>query len=451
MEKLRALWTDVVDSLWFWPALLTSACAAAALLLVRYNDEVTEALGLDPTEQWWLFGGSASGAMSVLEAIAASIMTVTGVVFSVTIIALQLSSNQYTPRVLRQFMANRTNQVTLGVFIGTFTYALLVLRTVRTESAGEEFIPALAVTGGVLLTLLAMGYLIFFINHVAHSLQAPIIIDSIAQDSLRIVREMYPDELRAWSVPERREAEDVIPAAGHEAFQIRAAESGYVQAVERTGLLRLAARHDLLIRTEVQIGSHVLPGEVVMNVWSPRSLTLELESRLWNALVLGVERTPHQDLRHTITEMQEVAVKALSPAINDPTTAINVIHRLAQVLLDLAWRETGVAVDKDDSGTARVVIRRPDFEHMAGLAFDQIRHYGSENATVVTALLDNLADLAALSPDPARAVFMGQINSAIASARDRMTNPADTARLEQAIARALERGQEQAPRQRPHA
>lgn len=449
MEKLKALWKDVVESLWFWPGLLTVSCGALALLLVRYDDEIKDRLGLDPEEMWWLFGGAADGAMDVLAAIAGSIMTVTGVVFSVTIIALQLASSQYTPRVLRQFMAHRANQLTLGIFIGTFTYALLVLRTVRTDNATDEFIPSLAVTVGVLLTLTSMGFLIFFINHVARSMQAPIIIDSVTRDSLRVLADTYPDEMHEWTSSEERSPDEITGRDDSEAFQVRTPKSGYVQAVERAALLRLAAEHGLLVRLESQIGTHVLPGEVVMNAWPAVRVTRELEAQLAGTLVLGKERTPHQDLRHLIIEMMDIAVKALSPSVNDPTTAINVIHRLAQVLLDMAWRESGPALDRDDEGVLRVVVRRPDIAHVAALAFDQIRHYGAGNATVMTSLLDNLADLAALSPEPARAAFTEQINLAIASVRAGMKNPADIARLEAAIERALARAQELPPRQRP--
>jgi uncharacterized membrane protein len=449
MERLRALWKDIVQSLWFWPGLLTAACGLLALLLVRWDEEVTDFLGLDPEEQWWLFGGSASGAMSVLEAIAMSIMTVTGVVFSVTIIALQLASSQYTPRVLRQFMGDRANQLTLGVFIGTFTYSLLVLRTVRTETTGDEFIPAVAVTVGVLLTLITMGFLIFFINHVARSMQAPIIIDAVTTDTLRILADVYPRKVHEWTVGEDATPEELTPGAEHEPFRVRASDAGYVQAVERKTLLRLAEQHDLFLRMEVQIGTHVLPGEVIVSVWPGTAITSDLEAKLWKALVLGQERTPHQDLRHGMIELMDIAVKGLSPAINDPTTAINVIHRQAQVLLDMAWRETGPRVIRDDSGRPRVVIRRPDLPHVAALAFDQIRHYGAANATVMIVLMDKLADLAALTPDPMRAAFMDQLHATIATARQSLEEQADRARLENAIGRALAASQVPPPRQRP--
>lgn len=450
MEKVKALWKNTVESFWFLPGLFTVVCAVLALVLVRWDSEITDLLGLDPQDQWWLFGGSPSSAMSVLESVSMSIMTVTGVVFSVVIIALQLASNQYTPRVLRQFMADRGNQLTLGVFIGTFTYALLVLRAIRTETAGEEFIPSLAVTVAVLLTLTSLGFLIYFINHVARSMQAPIIIDTVANDTLRILREVYPRTVHEWTVDEEDATDDLADDRDDEPALVRATEAGYVQALERGRLLRLADEHDLHIRMDVQVGTHMLPGEVVMRVWPGTQVSSELERRFRQTLVLAQERTPHQDLRHGMIELMDIAIKALSPAINDVTTAINVIHRQAQVLLDMAWRESGPRVMKGEGGKVRVVVRRPDLNELVGLAYDQIRHYGSANATLMIALMDKLADLAALTEGAAREAFVAQLDATIATARQAVTESADRGRLEDAIARAMETSRGAAPRQRPH-
>jgi uncharacterized membrane protein len=449
MEKLKAVWKDVIESLWFVPAVLTTTAGALAVLLVYYDEEIKG--GLDPDDVWWLFGGGSDGAKSVLEAIAGSIMTVTGVVFSVTIIALQLASNQYTPRVLRQFMADRANQIVLGVFIGTFTYTILVLRTIRSSGANEEaFIPSVAVTGSLLLTLVSLGFLIFFINHLAHSIQATQIVDSVVKTSLTILRTVYPDELHEWTVPSNQSAQELTPGEAVDPFDVRATSAGYVQAVERRALRRFAGDHDVVVRVEVHIGSYVIPGQTILKVWSDTPLTIEMEQKLTSGLVLGLERTPHQDMMHGFVEMMDIAVKALSPSINDPTTAVNVIQRQAQVLLDMAWRECGPVVDRDGQDRVRFIMPRPSLADATGMAFNQIRHYGASNPTVAIALLDTLAELAALAPDSAKAPFTDQLHAVITSTRELMKNPADRDRVETAIARALERSQDPAPRQRPH-
>jgi uncharacterized membrane protein len=446
VEKLRAVWKNVVESLWFLPALLTLAGGTLAVLLVHYDEEIKG--GLEADEEWWLFGGESGGAQSVLEAIAGSIVTVTGVVFSVTIIALQLASSQYTPRVLRQFMADRANQLVLGVFIGTFTYSILVLRTVR--GGDDGFVPSVAVTGSLVLILTSLGFLIYFIDHLARSIQATMIIESVTDTTLDTLRSIFPDTIHEWSVPSGETADEVTPLPAGEAHEVHAVQAGYVQAVERRALRRLATEHGLVVRLEVEIGAFVLPGRVVMRAWPAAGITTGVEEQLRRGLVMGVERTPHQDLMHGIIEMMDIAVKALSPSINDPTTAVTVIQRQSQVLLDMAWRDCGPAVEKDDGGTIRVIVRRPDLADATGLAYNQIRHYGAENPTVVIALLETLGELAALSPEPARPAFTDQLHATISSARELMKNPPDQVRLEQAIERALARAAEPAPRQRPH-
>jgi uncharacterized membrane protein len=195
VSKLLALWKRLTDSLWFLPALMTLGGAVAALVLVRSDAFV---LGDTPArEVAWLFAGTAEGARGVLSAISSSIITVTGVVFSVTIVALQLASQQFTPRVLRQFMSDRANQLVLGVFIGTFTYTLLVQRTVRSaEESGAAFVPSVAITFAVVLALVSIGFLIFFIDHAARSIQASTIMARVTRETLASFPHVAPRDER---------------------------------------------------------------------------------------------------------------------------------------------------------------------------------------------------------------------------------------------------------------
>jgi uncharacterized membrane protein len=468
MEKLRALVQDVVESLWFLPALLTLAGGATAVLLIRYDDEILG--GLDAGDVWWLFGGGAEGAQGVLSAIAGSIITVTGVVFSVTIIALQLASSQFTPRVLRQFMAARSNQLVLGVFIATFTYALLVLRTVRTGDAGDEFVPAVAVTGAVLLALTSIGFLIYFINHAGRSMQAAVIIDSATADAMRALRRLYPTSVEHGEAPRGAKdaaAEDTaaegaalegaaaegaaaeLARTEAEPCRITARRSGYVQAIDRRSLRRVASENGLLVRVELEIGAYLLPGQVVMSVWPADAVRPGPAAKLRDALVLGMERTPHQDLKHGIIELIDIAVKALSPSINDPTTAVNAVHRLAEVLLQLAWSARGDDVECDDDGRPLVILRRPSLTDAVALAFNQIRHYGVANPTIAVTLLETLGELAALSPRSARPPFLEQLQHVQLGARRVIEDAGDRARVERAAAAALARAAGPPPAGRP--
>jgi uncharacterized membrane protein len=446
MEKLRTLWQNLKDSLWLVPGTMTLAAGALAILLVRYNDDIIG--DVDVTDVWWIFGGSAEGAKSVLESISGSIITVTGVVFSVTIIALQLASSQFTPRVLRQFMADRGNQLVLGVFIGTFTFTLLVQRTVRSGEVGDEFIPAIAVTTAVLLALTSIGFLIYYIDHAARSIQAAVIIDSAMKDTLTALHRMFPVRIEPDDSGEDDPAGISLPDS--QPARVPAVRAGYIQAIDRAGLRRIAAEHGLLVRLEVDIGQYLLPGQAVLSVWPEGGLQGEQRDELCNTLVLGMERTPHQDVRHGIIELMDIAVKAMSPSVNDPTTAVNAVQRLGQVLLDMAWRRRGEDVERDDTGTALVILRRSSLEDAVKLAFDQVRHYASDNPTVAITLLELLGELAALSPSSSRSPFIDQIRHVGRSAELGIRHEADMARVADAAAAALARSAAPPPERPPH-
>jgi uncharacterized membrane protein len=447
MEKLVALWKRVTDSLWFIPALLTVGSAVLALLLIAYNDELVG--DADAAELWWLFGGSADGARSVLESISGSIITVTGVVFSVTIIALQLASSQFTPRVLRQFMASRSNQLVLGVFIGTFTFTLLVQRTVNSGEVGQEFIPAVAVTVALLLALTSIGFLIYFIDHAARSVQASTIINNVTHDTLSAVAAVFPKQVEGSNGKPDVAAEELTREDAGEGCRVPARKAGYLQAVARKELQKIAAKHRLLARLEIEIGTYVLPGQPILTVWPARRVTEEIRTELCDVMILGFERTQHQDIKHGIIELMDIAVKALSPAINDPTTAANAIQRLSQILLELAWRERGDTTDDDDDGKPVVIVRRPRLDDMTDLAFNQIRHYAADNATIAITMMETLSQLAAQSPTEARAPFVRHLEHVIRTANARIADETDVRRIQTAAARALKLAESPPPRRRP--
>jgi uncharacterized membrane protein len=447
MEKLMALWKRVTDSLWFIPALLTLGSAVLALLLIAYNDQLVG--DLNAAELWWLFGGSADGARSVLESISGSIITVTGVVFSVTIIALQLASSQFTPRVLRQFMASRSNQLVLGVFIGTFTFTLLVQRTVNSGEVGEEFIPAIAVTVALLLALTSIGFLIYFIDHAARSIQASTIIHNVTQDTLAAVAAVFPEQVEGGRGKPDVAAEELTPDDAGEGCHVPARTAGYLQAVARKELQKIAAKHRLLARVEIEIGVYVLPGQPILTVWPAARVTDEIKAELCDVMILGFDRTQHQDIKHGVIELMDIAVKALSPAINDPTTAANAIQRLSQILLDIAWRERGDTTEEDDDGNTVVIVRRPRLDDITDLAFNQIRHYAADNATVAITMMETLARLAVQSPYAARAPFIRHLEHVIGTANARINDETDVRRIQTAAAEAFKLAESPPPRRRP--
>lgn len=430
LARLRLAWVRVRDSLWFLPGAFT---ALAAILAIAVTEAERGGVFDVDVLRSWVFGGGVDGARGMLQAIAGGLITVIGVVFSVTIVALQLASSQFTPRVLRNFTSDRGNQLVLSVFIGTFTYTLLVLRTVRSAADGESpFVPRVAVTLAVVLVLVSIGFLIFFINHSARSIQVAAILDRVAARTLGQVRRLFPervghadDSVFDARLPEREWATVAADAAG------------YLQAVDAQGLFRLGEGKQLMIVMEPELGTFVLPGQALARVSPPGAVDEDMRDRVRKAFVLGPERTPGQDVAFGLIEIADIAVKALSPGINDPTTAVQCIDRLSEILLELGTRR---ATDpwRTEEGEVHYLARELTFAGAVAVSFDQVRHYGAANPVIARKLLDALAGLVAQVPPARRDPLREQGHAVLSDARSRIENAADLASVEQAGRRLLE-------------
>jgi uncharacterized membrane protein len=451
VKKVTAVWQDVRDSLWFIPTVLTLSAAVLAFITVQLD--LRSILPQERPEMIWLYTGSADAARGVLTAIASGLITVTGVVFSVTIVALQLASSQFTPRVLRNFTADRANQVVLGVFIGTFTYALLVLRVVRgTEPAaledGQAFMPHISITVALLLTIVSIGFLIFFINHLARSIQASVILDRVTDETLRTMDRLVPEHL---GEPTDDDVEAVTPRAP--GSRISAEKSGYVQGIDQDSVFELLSRDAYTIRLERGVGEFILPGSVLATVW-PDTVSAEdrMAQDIRRAYILGVERTPYMDVERGVIELSDIALRALSPSVNDPTTAVLCVDRLAEVLLAFARREPPSRIRHHGEGGGVLIVPRTDFEQLASTALDQVRHFGVGDPRFARSLLDRLTELGRILPaGEARRVLARHVAMTLRDARRRIDDEADLRRVEAAAASALHAlgGAGRVPRGRP--
>lgn len=429
-------WASVRDSLWLVPSLAVVAGTLLAILTVRLPTPRAES-----AFPWaWLFGGGAEGARGVLTAIAGSLITVTGTVFSVTIVALQLASSQFTPRLLRSFVADRVNQTVLGIFIGTFTYTLLVLRTIR-SAAGDlvTFVPQVGVSVALLLLLVSIGALIVFINHAAQSIRAPVILHRATQRTLAVVETLFPERVGRPDTAQER-AWRAHPAPADPPALVEASEAGYLQAVHAETLWRIGqGRHvgTLTVRMELHIGSFAFPGKPLASVWPSHAVDDAIVNAIREAFVLGAERTPEQDMEFGIVELSDIAVRALSPGINDPTTAVQCIDRLTQVLAALGTRNPPATRRESPDGAVHLLVRSTSFDRATGLAFDQIRHYGADNPAITKKLLDALADLARVVASEARPALEAQAAALARTARNSIEDPTDLAAVERLIAGVL--------------
>lgn len=382
-ETLRA-------SYWFVPTLMTLGAFALSFTLLALDQRlhVNSLTGFA-----WIYAGSAAGARSVLSTVASSIITVAGTTFSITIAALSLASSQFGPRLLRGFLRDTGNQIVLGTFIGTFVYCLLVLRTIRGMD-NEVFVPNLAVTGGVILALASVGVLIYFINHVSASIQASNVIASVADELNEAIDRLYPARIGqgAEDVEQAAGASHALSEAGHEIF---AESSGYVQILDEARLMELAKEADGVLEVVRRPGTFVTKGNAIVRLRTARQPLEDFRRNVNKAFVLGPHRTMTQDAGFGVDQLVEVAVRALSPGINDPFTAVTCLDRLGEALARLATRRMPSAQRYDEGGVLRVVAVPLQFPELVSATFDQIRQYGSDSYLVTLRLLETLEAVAA--------------------------------------------------------
>ncbi|MGV3570633.1 MAG: DUF2254 domain-containing protein [Ramlibacter sp.] len=392
MNGTARLWSGLRASFWFTPALIVLASMVAAVSLVEVDAwQSADLADWSPR----LFGAGADGSRAMLSAIATSMITVAGVVFSITIVALSLTSTQYSPRVLRNFMSDGPTQVVLGVFLGIFTYCMVVLRTIRGGDEGV-FIPSLAVLGGMAYAFLGIAVLIFFIHHVARSIQASSILLRIAEETAAAIDHLFPQELGA---PRADRAGPVtLPARWQ---PVGAGDSGYVLSVDDDTLLAIARETGRVLRIALPVGAFVAEGRPVAAVAGPGPLDDRLARRVRACVAVGSQRTVEQDAGFGLQQLVDVALRALSPGVNDPTTACMCIDRLGALLARLARRDMPDPLRFDDGGL-RVIAPAPEFGRLVGDALDPLLQHSRGDVQVLGSLLDAIETVAASTEAPQR-------------------------------------------------
>lgn len=384
------LWAGVRDSLWFVPAVMTLAITAAGWILIHSELSGTLHVG----EANLLLSGGAEPARTLLSAIAGGLITVTGVAFSVTVVALQLSSTQFAPRVLPNFLADRANQIVLGTLIGTFTFSLLLLRVIDDPRPGGSPLPRVSIAFAMVLAVASIAALIFFINHAARSIQVNVILTRAAERALEQLDGLFPERFG-------KEAE--LPSGDQTAHgaTVRAPKSGYIQSLDCDLMFKTPHTGRVVIQMEERIGAFVLAGQALATLRCQQPADERLERHVQSAFLLGPERTFEKDYELSLIEISDIAVKALSPGINDPTTAFQCIDRLSQLLLALATsHRPGHA--RGNGGNVFVVVKDLPFHVAVDTAFSQILHFGASNVAVSAHLIARLETLETLIPEDRR-------------------------------------------------
>lgn len=336
----------------------------------------------------WFLRGSADGTRTMLGSISTAVLTVTTLAFSLMMVSVVQTANAYSPRIISQYLSDRHNQHVLGILLGTFLYTLLVLRSIS-----DNFVPLLAVNVAILAAIIATIALVSFINHVAQSIKVSNIAQLILSQSIKVIEEGFPENVgQAWAFDS--------PTHSEQGGLIYAQDTGYLQLLDGQELLEIATNRQVVIRLQYTVGDHVLANAPLAEVWPANALDTELAEAVLGSVIVGPERTDTQDIRFGIRQLVDIALRALSPGVNDPTTATDMINALKQVLA--AKLRVGVAAAKraDEEGTLRLILFPLPLNHLIEEAFVEILHYGAADFATIRELLRTVGQLCYLATEP---------------------------------------------------
>lgn len=378
-------WHRVWRPFWVLPMVIVVVAVVVGYLMPELDRLASDELP-------YVFPGGPSAARDMLGTIAGAMISVTGLVFSITMVVVQLASSQYSPRVMGDFLGSRVTQVTLGIFAASFAYALTVLRSVRGESGdGGAFVPQVSVTLSFLLVLASVGMFLAFIHHITHSIQVSSIVTHLGDSTVGVVERYFPEPVApgARLGTARWEPGDLAPQT------VAAREHGAVVEVDHRALVARAEQDDVVVEILVQVGEFVPEGIPALRVWRRRGAPALSDDRLapYRRLVaVEQDRLPDQDPALGIRKLVDIAERALSPGINDPTTAVQVLDELHRILRPMVARaELPALIDRD--GALRLVHRPQRVEQLVDLALAEPLHYGAESLQIPRRAVRMLDDL----------------------------------------------------------
>ncbi|MGP8060484.1 MAG: DUF2254 domain-containing protein [Acidimicrobiales bacterium] len=433
-------WEALRTTLWLVPTL--SVVVSCLLFAVTFEIDLA-AYHHALTLPFWFRTGGADAGRQVLIAIAAAVITVIGVVFSITILALTLASQQFGPRMMRNFIRDIGNQLTLGVFVGTFVYSVLALGSITSVASGRygDFVPHLSITVAEALLLVDLAVLIYFIHHIAKSIQLPEVIAGIARDLLASIDAEFPENGPGSAAPARldsgRSVPELLKLIDERGHAVPAVESGYLQFVGYAQLVDIASTTDSVIRLDHRPGHFLVAGRPLATVW-PRGAAEQVARALDRAHITGPHRTLMQDPVFAIEQLVEIAIRALSPAVNDTFTALTCLDWLAAGLSAVSGRTLAEGVYWDKAGRVRLIESDPSYARMVNRTFDKIRQAARGMPAVLIRLLDSIgAVMEATTSDGQRRVLMRQADMVLREAEESVAEPDDRRDIEGRYARLV--------------
>lgn len=428
LDRIIQLWDRMRTSLWFVPSIMAFGALVLAIA-TPYLDRLVPDEWLEKIPL--VFSGQPDGARAVLTTIATSMIGIAGVVFSMTIVSLQLASSQFGPRLLRTFLRDTGNQVVLGTFLGTFLYCIVVLPTVAT-TGDSYFVPHIAVSLAVLQAIVSLGMLVYYIDHVAQSIHADAVMHAVGIELDSVINELYPEPI---GEPQPSDADNPPKPAPDSTTDLCADCSGYLRFVNGDALMKLSTEHGLILRLEIEPGAFVIPGDCLASVETTQRLSEETECDLRAAFVMGAHRTALQDVTFAFEQLTEMAQRAMSPGINDPTTATHCIDRISAGIASFVERDKPQDWRRDKDGNPRIRTKTVGLGRILDVTVDPIARTAGVHLVVWVSLLRVLESAdrrARREQDPG--VIRDYAERLLASAKDQLSMEHDHERLDEASA-----------------
>jgi uncharacterized membrane protein len=382
MASRRAVIIEQIrGSLFFVPAVFVVAAVGLATAMIAIDDRIAPSADSLP----YFVASTVDSARAILSTVAAATITVAGIAFSVTLLVMQLASSQYSPRVVHGLFRDPLNKRVMGIVVGTFTYCLVVLQSVRSSIAdnGAEVVPNLSVLVALALGVVSILAVIAFINHNAHAMEVSEILQEVTDQTLDAVA-------RHWPLPDEAQPPLPEPDPGEGGFVVNCEANGWVQHVDRDALVGLAQPGGV-VRLEIGVGRYSIKGAPLARIWPPPPDTDGAARRACAAVGLGRTRTLAQDPAYGIRQLADVGIRALSPGVDDPTTAQDAIFHIAAVLRELHHRVPPARVLAGDDDRVLVLSEAPDHAELVDLAFDELRTSAATHPTVCVYLLEAIS------------------------------------------------------------
>ena len=426
LHRFVVFWERISTSLWFVPTLLSVSALLLAIGTLQIDSNFID-------KPWWLNRGDGQQASTFLASLLSSMITMTTLVVSITMVVLTLAANSLGPRLIRSFMGDRRTQFILGTYVATIVYVFILLRSIDSQS-GRDTVPHLAISVGTLLCFICVVLLLFFVHHLGRSIVADVVIERVGADldgAIFRLTKVPQSSIGDGARDDDHHAMDALQPSA----ELTIDKGGYLQAVDTVALLKAAEEAGARISLPFQPGQHFVPKVRKVRVTPASALTPDLAEKVGEALVMGSEPSASNDIEFSVRQLVEIALRALSPGVNDPFTATAVINRLSLSLSLLVQREPMSPCRWDESGTVRVRGIPISFSHVIATSFDQIRQSSTDKPDVALRLLEGmLAIIVSANCDLPRREVASQARMLLEGARRDVSQPDDLVRLEQQFA-----------------